>query len=424
MSYTMYRPLNVWLDPASIADVVAHIQEYLTEYPLINQSDIEQIVVDYITAHPELMGGVDSVNGKTGEVVLTASDINTTNNTTIQAVINSLSADIADIVQSVTTLSGRVTTNETGITNESTARANADTALSDRITALQGAVGSPLVAVTATAMTDTSKIYVYTGSESGYTNGNWYYYDGSAWVSGGVYNATAINTDTTLTVAGMASDAKATGDGLNDLKSSFVQSTNLLNYKEIKDYGILSQYSDAVVPSTDYMITPYIEVEPNTEYLKSFSSTVAFYDKEKHWLSGTSGDSFTTPTNTAFVRCTIKAEYVSSGTFKVTIRKSTSPLEYAFYEDLRYPNPENDLFRDIRGTYQIATKSSSYPDGVERVSYLRHYRTLDNVMVREDHFAYTFESGILTLTTETRSLMKTAQTLVYKYYADGKVEVI
>lgn len=220
MGYTYYEPLNVWLDPASIPDVVAHIQEYLTEYPLINQSDIEQIVVDYITAHPELVGGVDSVNGKTGEVVLTASDINTSNNTTIQAVINSLSADISAIVQSVTTLSGRVTANETGITNEATARANADTALGNRITALQGAVGSPLVAATAAAMTDTSKIYVYTGSESGYTNGNWYYYNGSAWTSGGVYNATAINTDTTLTVAGMAADAKATGDGLNDLKSS------------------------------------------------------------------------------------------------------------------------------------------------------------------------------------------------------------
>lgn len=73
-------------------------------------------------------------------------------------------------------------------------------------------VGSPLVAATAAAMTDTDKIYVYTGSETGYTAGDWYYYNGSAWASGGVYNAEAIETDTTLKVSGMAADAKAVGD--------------------------------------------------------------------------------------------------------------------------------------------------------------------------------------------------------------------
>lgn len=51
------------------------------------------------------------------------------------------------------------------------------------------AVGSPSVARTVAAMTDTSKVYVYSGSETGYTAGNWYYYNGSAWVSGGVYNS-------------------------------------------------------------------------------------------------------------------------------------------------------------------------------------------------------------------------------------------
>lgn len=54
-------------------------------------------------------------------------------------------------------------------------------------------VGSPLTAATASAMSDTSRIYVYTGDETGYTYGNWYYYDTStsSWKSGGVYNATA-----------------------------------------------------------------------------------------------------------------------------------------------------------------------------------------------------------------------------------------
>ena len=74
--------------------------------------------------------------------------------------------------------------------------------------------GSPLVASTVAGMTDKTRIYVYTGSESGYTSGNWYYWDGSTWTSGGVYNATAVSTDTTLRVAGKAADAKATGDAI------------------------------------------------------------------------------------------------------------------------------------------------------------------------------------------------------------------
>ena len=53
-------------------------------------------------------------------------------------------------------------------------------------------IGSPHVAKTYSEMTDTSKIYVYTGSGEGYINGNWYYYNGTSWESGGVYNSQAI----------------------------------------------------------------------------------------------------------------------------------------------------------------------------------------------------------------------------------------
>ena len=67
--------------------------------------------------------------------------------------------------------------------------------------ATKNAIGSPLVASTAAGMTDTSKVYVYVGSEAGYTSGNWYYYNGSAWTSGGVYNSTAFQSDTTLSVS-------------------------------------------------------------------------------------------------------------------------------------------------------------------------------------------------------------------------------
>lgn len=93
----------------------------------------------------------------------------------------------------------------------------AEEALSAQVNRLQKVVGSPFVANTAASMTNTDRVYVYTGSESGYTAGNWYYYDGSAWVSGGVYNSAGMNTDTTLEMAGIPADAEATGEAVANL---------------------------------------------------------------------------------------------------------------------------------------------------------------------------------------------------------------
>lgn len=122
MSYTMYTPLNVWLDPASVTDVVAYIQTYLSENTIYSETEIETIIHDYLIAHPELIGGVQSVNGKTGTVVLSASDINTENNVTIESVLASLSSQISSIAANVatntnniTSLTGRVSTAETDL---------------------------------------------------------------------------------------------------------------------------------------------------------------------------------------------------------------------------------------------------------------------------------------------------------------------
>ena len=52
--------------------------------------------------------------------------------------------------------------------------------------------GSPLTASTASGMTDTSRVYVYTGNESGYKNGYWYYYKNGKWNEGGAYNSIAV----------------------------------------------------------------------------------------------------------------------------------------------------------------------------------------------------------------------------------------
>ena len=76
--------------------------------------------------------------------------------------------------------------------------------------------GAPAVATLASQMTDEGKVYLYAGSETGYTKGDWYYYNGSAWTDGGKYGGTV---DSTLTISGAAADAKKTGDEISELKS-------------------------------------------------------------------------------------------------------------------------------------------------------------------------------------------------------------
>lgn len=104
------------------------------------------------------------------------------------------------------------------IDNKAIKNADDIAAVNTRVDYLQSCVGTPLVAATVAGMTDHDKIYVYTGSEAGYTAGDWYYWDGAAWTDGGVYNSVAFNTDTTLTLSGRAADAKVTGDEITDLK--------------------------------------------------------------------------------------------------------------------------------------------------------------------------------------------------------------
>lgn len=83
-------------------------------------------------------------------------------------------------------------------------------------TARTTAYGSPLTATTVASMTDRTRVYVYIGTETGYNAGYWYYWNGTAWTAGGIYNSVAVTTDTTLTQSGVAADAKATGDALNE----------------------------------------------------------------------------------------------------------------------------------------------------------------------------------------------------------------
>jgi len=97
----------------------------------------------------------------------------------------------------------------------------------------QIASGTPEPAELVSQMTEHDKIYVYTGSEPNYTAGNWYYYNGSAWTSGGTYGGAV--TSTTFNQHGVPADDFAVGEALatkadaDDVTITSAEAAELLN---------------------------------------------------------------------------------------------------------------------------------------------------------------------------------------------------
>lgn len=118
---------------------------------------------------------------------------------------------------------------------------NADI-IDKKVHELENKVGSPFIAQTAAQMTDKTRVYVYVGSESGYTKGNWYYHNGSKWISGGVYNSQGVDTDKNLDVEGKAADAKATGDRLSSITEDL---KNSLSANGVQTFAIYAKFEHA-----------------------------------------------------------------------------------------------------------------------------------------------------------------------------------
>lgn len=151
--------------------------------------------------------------------------------------------------------------------------------------AIMGQIGAPYIATTVAGMTDKTRVYVYQGSESGYTSGNWYYWNGSAWTSGGTYNSAAVNTDKTLTQSDKPADSAIVGKEIGSLKESIGTL-----YPPLED-GYVSYTNGSVNIAMDLkhisirvspgMQITYKLINKNPDY-----RGLAFFDSDGKYLSG------------------------------------------------------------------------------------------------------------------------------------------
>ena len=227
----------------------------------------------------------------------------------------------------------------TDIANEITTRANADANLQNQITGL--ASGSPLVASSTSEMTDTNRVYVNT------TDGYWYYYNGTNWVQGGVYQATedssnVTNINNALDIGILTEKSENIFDTHFKLNSSIDNSDG--------SFVTGSEYEHNI--ATD----EYVEIEGDTTYVyycaevvgTQISKRAYFYANDKTMIPAseslnytelTHNGTFKTPVNTKYIRIVCihlakTSQEIYNITLKTSIVKTIDNLLYYSYPKL------------------------------------------------------------------------------------------
>lgn len=128
---------------------------------------------------------------------------------------------------------------------------------------LKSAYTSPTAVDTAAEMTDPNKIYVYVGTEPGYSTNHWYYYDPDTqlWTDGGSYGA--LDLDSAMSLSSN-----------NAVKNSVI--TAALNGKQDTLSFPLSISQGGTGASTLANAQNHLQIAPYARYRLQYSETIVF----------------------------------------------------------------------------------------------------------------------------------------------------
>lgn len=158
----------------AVNDVISN--ENMVEKDMTNIFNAYTELQNYVNTYFDNLDVQDEINNKLDEM---AED-----GTLTTLIGNYVDPFIEEQNNRITTFEN--TTNDT-ITNFENSTNNSINTINTKVN--QVVSGSPLVASSTSGMTDTSRIYVNT------SDGNWYYYNGTNWVVGGVYQSSGIDSN-------------------------------------------------------------------------------------------------------------------------------------------------------------------------------------------------------------------------------------
>lgn len=142
------------------------------------------------------------------------------------------------------------------------------------------------------------------------SNANWYFYNGTQWTSGGVFQAAEIQN---LSVGSNKIMNKAI---TKEKISEMVKATgrNLFSKTDIEPNKYVIYNTGQVADNTLYIASGFIPVLPSTEYNFNRMRTIVFYDANKNYITGVDNPTYTwnyprtSPSTAAFVRVSFRTE--------------------------------------------------------------------------------------------------------------------
>lgn len=152
-----------------------------------------------------------------------------------------------------------------------------------------GAGGQPVTVTNTSAMTDHTKIYLYMGSQSGYTSGHIYYWNGSAWADGGAYGGSSSGSGLTDDIKQALLDCFEHVAWTDEHGQDYVDALEAALYPPAELVSISAVYTQSgTVYDTDTLDSLRDDLVVTAHYDDSSSEVVTTYTLSGTLVGGTS----------------------------------------------------------------------------------------------------------------------------------------